>query len=137
LKQKGTTEQPQAYDCKIFDAACLVHALPITEAATFKNYADKVFIPYMLSQLQSTRRVDMVWDTYIPDSIKESTREKRGKGVRRKVGSETKLPGNWADFLQDSTNKQELFAFLSCEVAKFSFSQDKEIYITSGTFTLY
>ena len=39
-------------------------------------------------------RLDLVWDTYISDSLKESTRVKRDKGVRRKVSGETKLPGH-------------------------------------------
>ena len=56
-------------------------------------------------------RLDLVWDTYLPESLKESTREKRGKGVRRKVSGQTKLPGKWMDFLRDSKNKEELFAF--------------------------
>ena len=43
-----------------------------------------MFIPYVKKQLESATRVDVVWDTYVPDSLKESTREKRGKGIRRK-----------------------------------------------------
>ena len=59
----------------------------------------------------------VVWDIYTPDSLKESTRGKRGKGVRRKVSGKTKLPGNWMDFLRDSVNKKELFTFLTSKVA--------------------
>ena len=66
-----------------------------------------------------------------PHSLKESTREKRGKGVRRKVSGETKLPGNWMDFLRDSVNKKELFAFLTSKVAQFSWPPDKAVYVTS------
>jgi hypothetical protein len=72
-----------------------------------------VFIPYLDNQLKGATRLDVVWDTYISDSLKESTREKRGKGLRRKVESQTKLPGKWMDFLRDPTNKKELFAFLT------------------------
>jgi len=46
------------------------------------------FIPYVEKQLQDTKRLDVVWDSYIPGSLKESTREKRGKGVRRKVSGQ-------------------------------------------------
>ena len=55
--------------------------------------------------------MDVVRDTYIRDSLKASAREKRGKGVRRKVSGETKLLDKWIDFLCDPVNKKELFAF--------------------------
>ncbi|CAG2060906.1 unnamed protein product, partial [Timema podura] len=48
-----------------------------------------------------------VWHKYIPNSLKESTREKRGKGVRREVAGKNKLaPLKWTDFLQEPTNNQ-------------------------------
>ena len=63
----------------------------------------------MNKQLEGVRKMDIVWDTYISDSLKESTREKRGKGISMKESGTTKLPGNWNDFLRDYSNKQELF----------------------------
>ncbi len=36
------------------------------------------------------------------------------------------------DFLRDPTNKKELFAFLTCKVAEFTFPPSKAVYITSG-----
>ena len=62
-------------------------------------------------QFQSTNRIDIVWDRYVSDSLKESTREKRGDGVRRKVSSQAKLPRNWMDFLRISQNKEDCFPF--------------------------
>ena len=59
------------------------------------------------------KRLDIVWDTYIPGSLKEFTRDKRGKGVHRKMSGLTKLPTNWMDFLHDPKNKEELFSFLT------------------------
>ena len=84
--------------------------------------------------MQGTARLDIVWDTYIADSLKESTHEKRGKGVRRKVSGETKLPGNWIDFLRDTKNKKELFAFLTSKIAGIVWPQNKSVYITSGQY---
>ena len=63
-------------------------------------------------------------------SIKGSAREKRGAGVRRKVSSNTKIPGRLLDFLRDSRNKIELFSFLTQAVSKYSFPEQKSIYIT-------
>ncbi len=56
----------------------------------------------------------------------------RGKGIRRKVSGQTKLPGKWMDFLGDSDNKKELFAFITSKVAEFTFQPGKAVYITSG-----
>ena len=41
----------------------------------FQDYADLayVFIPYVKSQLETADRVDIVWDVYIPDSLKTIT----------------------------------------------------------------
>ena len=122
-------EPPSTYDCKVLDGAVIVHSLPTTNATTFDEYASKVFIPYLVTLLQRTKRVDIVWDKY----IKESTRDKRGKGLRRKVAGQVKLPGNWSDFLRDPTNKEELFSFLTSKVEEFDFEQDNLIYITAGT----
>jgi len=73
-------EPPAFCDCTVLDGAVIV-----TGVTTFQQHADEVFIPYLKKQLQSIRRMDIVWDTYITASLKESTREKRGKGVRIKV----------------------------------------------------
>ena len=73
-----------------------------------------------------------MWDAYTPDSLKESTREKRGLGVRRKVAGKTKLPPIWSQFLRDPANKTELFGVLSSKVAGVSVPAGKALHITSG-----
>ena len=122
---------PETFSCKVLDGAVIVHCLSIAGITTFKEYAEKAFIPHLQSHLQGTERLTILWDTYRPESLKESTRQKRGKGVRRKVSGETKLPRNWSDFLHDSSNKKELFDFLTYEVANFVFPEGKAVYITS------
>ena len=82
--------------------------------------------------MERSTRIDIVWDTYQSDSLKESTRQKRGKGVRRKVSGRAKLPSNWVDFLRDPNNKSELFALLTSKVASFDFPPNKAVYVTSG-----
>ena len=122
---------PETLSCKVLDGAVIVHCLSIAGITTFKEYSEKAFIPHLQSHLQGTERLDVVWTTYRPESLKESTRQKRGKGVRRKVSGETKLPRNWSDFLHDSSNKKELFDFLTYKVANFVFPEGKAVYITS------
>ena len=54
-----------------------------------------------------------MWDEYIPNSLKASTWNKRGTGIRRRVLSDSKIPGRWQSFLRLEEKKQELFKFLS------------------------
>ena len=114
------------------DDAVIVHCLPTNLVSTFKEYAKQSFIPYLSKQFEDSMRVDLVWGIYLPDNLKESTREKRGKGVRSKVSGQTKLSGNWADFLRDPINKKELFSFLTSKVTKCTFPPNKAMYVTSG-----
>ena len=46
-----------------------------------------------MTHLDIAERAYVFWDTYITSSIKESVREKRGRGIRRKVVGQNKLPG--------------------------------------------
>lgn len=124
-------DPPSEFDCKVCDGAVIVHCLPVTGAvSTFDNYADNVFLPYI--QNQSSRRIDIVWDSYVSDSLKQSTREKRGKGIRRKVSGGAKIPTKWLQFLRDSANKEELFTFLTAKAAEHPWPEAKEIYVTAG-----
>ncbi len=78
-------------------------------------------------------RIDIIWDIYRAESLKESTREKRGKGIRRKVYVQANLPSNFQGFLCDSRNKEELFNFLTDKVSLYNgYPFDKEMYITAG-----
>jgi hypothetical protein len=52
--------------------------------------------------------------------------------LRRKVSDQTKLPGNWIDFLRDPENKKELFGILASKVAKFVFEPGRAVYMTSA-----
>ena len=116
----------------MLDGAAIVHFLPINLVNTFDEYADQVFIPYLSKQLKDSMRIELVWDIYLPNSLKESTREKKGKGVRRNVCGQAKLPGNWVDFLHDPSKKTELFSFLTSKVAKSNLPPNKAVYVTSG-----
>ena len=125
-------EHPTSFDAMAIDGAALVHLLPTVNITTFDEYADTVFLPHLSKMLEKCDRLDVVWDTYIPDSIKASTREKRGKGIRRKVAGKNKVPTNWKGFLRDEKNKQELFEFLSTKIVAFDYAESKEVFVTKG-----
>lgn len=119
-------------DAIIIDGAALVQMLNPGTSKTFQEYAENVFAPHVSALLKRNRRVDLVWDVYLPESLKASTREKRGKGTRKRVASTTVMPKNWKDFLRVDENKTELFAFLSHEVVRLPVAEGKELYATDG-----
>ena len=97
---------------------------------TFQEYAQRVIIPYINFQFQACHRIDLVFDQYFSDSLKNAVREKRGSGTRWKVEPNVKLPKKWHDFLLDSQNKEELFTFLANTITNFKFIEGKQIYVT-------
>lgn len=109
-----------------------MHFLKSDTASSFSDYAEKIFIPFVLQQLQDTARVDLVWDRYLAQSIKGSARDKRGSGIRIKVSAQAKFPTKWEDFLLDSKNKVELFSFLTECLSNTEVPEGKVIFITSG-----
>ena len=109
------TESPKV-DAVILDGAVIVQMLPPKTALTFEEYFDAVFAPYVMKQLESVIRVDLVLDVYVSDSLKRSAREKRGSGQRGKVFPSTRIPSDWKGFLRVDQNKDELFKFLANKV---------------------
>ena len=96
---------------------------------TFQEYIDTVFKTYVLQQLDLADRLDILWDTYIPDSLKAATRAKRGQGVKRKVTATSSVPSNWQSFLRVDANKTQLFHLLSEQVASIA-PDGKQVYST-------
>ena len=72
-------------DVVILDGAVIANMIRPTNAKTFDEYALDAFLPYIKRQLETASRVDLVWDDYRKESLKGHTREKRGKGSRRRV----------------------------------------------------
>ena len=93
LLEAPMTEEIPAFDAIILDGAAIVNMVRPQGGQTFYEYAIYTFIPYVTSF--NVSRVDVVWDVYLPDSIKTHTRNKRGKGKRRKVACDVRTPKNW------------------------------------------
>ena len=81
LAHQSTALSP-AVQVKVFDGAALVNMLKPYPGSTFAENAANVFISYLQNQLEDTERLHLVWDRYLEDSLKGSTREKRRKGLR-------------------------------------------------------
>ena len=117
-------------DALIIDGAAMVNSKPPRESKTFDDYAQDIILPYIDSCLSKYHRVDIVFDVYIQDSLKASTRVKRGSGVRRKVVGTSKTQKAWNSFLRDSDNKTELFTFLSQLIV--TIETNKQVFVTLG-----
>ena len=57
--------------------------------------------------------LDAVWDIYLENILKMTTRQKRGDGSRKKVTGTAIMPRRWDTFLQNAQNKASLFQFIS------------------------
>ena len=69
------TESPNSTDVTIIDGTAAINMLKPTPAVNLNDYAKQVFIPYIKGQLQHAKIVDVVWDEYTPNSLKETTRK--------------------------------------------------------------
>ena len=84
-------------DTYIFDGAALVHQLEPTKCnsvvRTFDDYVQKQFLPYIARKLdeETVMRVDVVWDTYRTNSLKEGARLGRGTGTPFHVTENTSM----------------------------------------------
>ena len=100
-------------DAKLIDRAHMVHFWMLDASIkSFRDYADKKVISYIERQLANTKRVEVIWDRNLPDSLKAKTRQ-RGTGIRQRMrhdGNWT-FPRNWNSYLQNISNKVELFHF--------------------------
>ena len=76
---------------------------PKASTTTFGDYAEVVFIPYLVNLLQTSEvRFGVVWDRYIEGSPRSSTREKCGSGSWIIV--KNTIPKNWQSFLRLDEN---------------------------------
>ena len=117
-------------DAIILDGAVVVHMLHPATAKTFQEYADFVFGPYISSQIDKTSHVDVVWDVYLPDSLRGTIRQKRGKVVKRRVSPSNTIPKSWKCFLHVDDNKTEPFKFLAKHVTCLTVDEGKLVYAT-------
>ena len=77
------SEPPDTVHARLLDGAAVVHLLPTVNVATFDDCADKILLPHISKQLENCTQVDIVWNIYIPNSIKESTREKKERNLKK------------------------------------------------------
>ncbi len=83
--------------------------------------------------LQDVVRIDVVWDTYMEDSLKAQTQMNRGSGNHlRRVSNSTNIPVDWKRFLRCDANKDSLFHLLADAIREFHPPQRKKVISTYG-----
>jgi len=123
--------------CTIIDGMAMVRAMGKPPGlSTFADYADE-FTKRVMSTIHSNKtRVDIAFDQYLENSVKNSTRSKRSstlRKVRTVIRSrETLLPTNWKCFIEMSENKANLARFLSEELTKKELEHGQDIVISGG-----
>ena len=114
----------------IMDGGRIPYQHPPKPNAPFKQYADALF--QMLGFLFLLyQRIDLVFDIYLPNSLKATTRDSRGKGIRRRVFDEGKCPSNWSMFLREDENKNELNIYLAENLSAKTFPEERFFFVTS------
>ena len=98
-------------DAKLIDGAHMVICLGLMQESSHSVTMPiriKV-IPYIERQLANTNIVDVIWDRYLPDSLKATTRQRSGTGIDMiGIGH---FRENWNSYLQNVSNKVELFHY--------------------------
>ena len=51
--------------CIVLDAAVIVHMLKPVTVKSFNEYAQQVFVPYILSKFQQATQIDLMWDVTV------------------------------------------------------------------------
>ena len=80
--------------------------------------------------LNTTSRVDIVWDVRWDDSVKLA-RAERGSGIRTKVRPFTKIPTNWQGFLRVTENLKEIINLLAIQIQQYR-RENKTTISTNG-----
>ena len=137
LKECTISGTQPSVDAKILDGPAVVQLLRPRACRTFGDYATDVFIPYITHQLETCRRLDIVWDVYQPNSLKRGTRQRRGQGIRRKVVPNSPIPANWQGFLRVDENKEELYTFLGEQVLSSVKECGKPVLVTNKQAVLH
>ena len=77
LSPEDSLSEKHEIDAKVIGDLVSISILKPTYGKTFRDYAINVFATYIRSLLRQTELVDLLWDRYFAESLKNCTREKR------------------------------------------------------------
>ena len=115
------TVKPHEAHMVILDGAAIVNMIKPRRPVSFDGYVMQI-MEYVRKQFSGdVQRVDMVCHAYWKDSLKVTTRRKRGKCIRRHVEGNKQVPSNWQEFLRVDEKKSELFHLISDRIVDEQF----------------
>ena len=123
----------------VVDAMALVQVMKSASSASFGQMGDQycMHITRMLSQ-NSCSQVDVVFDQYRKQSIKEGERHKRGQtsSLEVKIYSDsTPILKQWGKYISNPRNKENLADFLCCALCKRltqSLNPQEKVFLAGG-----
>lgn len=71
----------------------------------FQEHVTQVLLPYFKAQVRIVTRTDKIWDEHLEASLTSRAREKRGKGVWRRVETYNTIPRNWQELMRLEGNR--------------------------------
>ena len=107
----------------VCDMSAVIHMVKPHHANVFREYTQMHLLPFLESQMtNNTTKLDAVWDTYQDANLKSQTRARRGETLGQQTRVSAKIPipkgAEWQKFLKESHNKDDLFQFLSEQLAQ-------------------
>ena len=109
---------PESQSSIVVEMSPLIRAKAfVTHTGNLTNFGEfSLLIYYEVTKLASQyRRIDLVFDRYFDQSLKEATREGRGEGSKYSLeGDSTEIPIRMGEnFLKNSENKNQLNEYLA------------------------
>ena len=104
--------------CLVVDEPALIHHCQPGKSKTLQDYSRLCFLSKVLSMLHNIKRLDVIWDRYLLNCLKSSTREKQGRGIRLHVRPSNPMPSNFKEFLLVADNNVRGFASLVGQLAQ-------------------
>ena len=123
-------EEVKDITVSILDGTVIVQMLKPMQSKNFKEYAENIFTNYE-KMLARKRSLHLVFDVYQTNSLKTSTRQARGSGIRLRLQDDAPMPRKWSMLLRCDTNKRELFGYLA-EFTIKKFRNAREVFVTIG-----
>jgi len=141
MPDPGRSQASKEASVLVLDMAAVIRIVKPLRATVFGEYTHMHLLPFLESQMTcNTMRVDAVWDRYQDASLKSQTRFKRGDAGRHRtrVSAKTPIPkgSEWQKFLTNSNNKDELFNFLSEQLAELTTGAKYHLFTTKASHVL-
>ncbi|ESO90052.1 hypothetical protein LOTGIDRAFT_164355 [Lottia gigantea] len=127
----GETLTTPSLDAYVIDGNFLLHLLPNKISPTYGGLASTILI---MATSTTSKRVDLLFDTYKEPSIKDCERQRRGAEEQEFVitGPDQLRPRNLSDALKSTSFKKNLPSFLIEEWKKLHYStiiKDCHLYV--------